>query len=334
MPPHQATRATSLLLTALLGFAWGCTQGDPYADLEFEELGGTGGPSDPADPDDGKGDEASDAGGEGTTGGNADDGAPGDGSGDGSGSDEGGVPTCLPTPTRLIVLGDSIFACFGVGGKSARTCAAKRFHDHLRETVGAVSYENLAVNGAVTRDVAQNQLGNINVGQPGHAIILVFIGGNDLAPFIFQSDAATENGYGNLRPSLDDYWADIFAFSQDPAKFPDGATVLMNTQYNPFDECTADPYATMTPLKNELLAGFNEDLIDKAQAEPNAYIVDQFPSYLGHGHHFDKMMCPHYMPGAQGWMFDLIHPNEAGHANLARQLAARSDELFVECEPR
>ena len=315
----------------------GCSPGNPYADLEFEELGGTSGPITPADADDGKADEESggqDAGGEGTSdGGGPDDGADEDGTGGDPGSEDGPV-TCLPAPTRLIVLGDSIFACFGVGGKNAETCAAKRFHDHLRESIGAVSYENLAVNGAVTRDVAQNQLGTIDVGKPGHAVILVFIGGNDLAPFIFQSDAATETGYANLRPSLDEFWGRIFAFSQDPANFPDGATVLMNTQYNPFDECTADPYATMTPFKHEMLADYNDDLVDKAQAQANAHIVDQVSTYLGHGHHFDKMQCPHYMPGSQGWMFDLIHPNDAGHANLARQLAAKADALFVDCEPQ
>ena len=38
---------------------------------------------------------------------------------------------CAPTPSRLIVLGDSITACAGVAGKMGPSCGPKLFHDSL-----------------------------------------------------------------------------------------------------------------------------------------------------------------------------------------------------------
>lgn len=253
-----------------------------------------------------------------------------DDSGDG-GPSTTGEGECPTTPTRLVVLGDSIFACYGaVIGPDSDTCSAKIFHGYVSDTVGPVSYENLAVPGAVTHDVVTQQLDAIPVGMPGHAMVLIFIGGNDLSGYILASDQDAIDGYAEKRPQLDADWDAIFAFLADPANFPDGVTLVMNTQYNPFDDCTAPPYEVMTPVKTELIGDYNADLEAKAQSQ-DGFIADQHTAFLGHGHHYATASCPFYVDGADAWMFDQIHPNVVGHAALADELAATADEIYAAC---
>ena len=102
------------------------------------------------------------------------------------------------------------------------------------------------------------------------------------------------------------------------ADVPDGATVIMNNQYNPFDDCTAPPY-NISAIKIGLLNDFNTELARIAEAHDNVVLTDQHTPYLGHGHHFEDTSCPHYQPGLVGFMKDLIHPNNSGHAHLAAQ---------------
>ncbi|MBC8067690.1 MAG: hypothetical protein IAG13_05095 [Deltaproteobacteria bacterium] len=242
-----------------------------------------------------------------------------------------GEGECPASPTRLVVLGDSIFVCGSVGGKDSETCSAKLFHDHVSESVGPVSYENLAVGGAVTHDVVTNQLDTIPVGMPGHVMVLIFVGGNDLSGYIISSDQDAIDGYAEKRPQLDADWAAIFAFLDDETNFPDGVTLVMNTQYNPFDDCTAPPYEVMSPVKTELIGDYNDDLVAKAQSQAG-YIADHHAAYLGHGHHYATAACPFYAEGSDAWMFDQIHPNLAGHASLATVLASTADQIYAACE--
>jgi lysophospholipase L1-like esterase len=324
-------RTTGLIFTsAFIGvLALGCATDDPAADGggASSESGSSGTPT-----------------GEGSTGA-ATSSTPSDDSADSSAADgpdpaesgdeapaTTGEGECPTTPTRLVVLGDSILACYGeVIGPNSDTCSAKIFHGHVSATVGPVSYENLAVPGAVTHDVAASQLGTIPVGMPGHVMVLIFIGGNDLSEYIIASDQAAIDGYAEKRPLLDADWAAIFAFIDDPNNFPDGVTLLMNTQYNPFDDCTAPPYEVMSPVKTELIGDYNDDLVAKAD-RPGGYIADQHAAYLGHGHHYATASCPFYMEGAASWMFDQIHPNTEGHASLATVLAAKADDIYAGCD--
>ena len=124
----------------------------------------------------------------------------------------------------------------------------------------------------------------------------------------------------------------IFAFLGDSGNFPDGVTVLMNTQYNPFDDCTASPYPTVTPAKNEIVNAHNAALTARAGARDWAFIADQHGPFLGHEHHFDKPECPNYIDGADNWMNDLIHPDATGHGNLSVVLQSQVDEMYVDCE--
>lgn len=257
---------------------------------------------------------------------------------DGPGTDDGPQPTtgtgeCPPAPTRVVVLGDSIYTCVTAGGPDSANCAPKIVQTHVSEMLGETTYENFAVNGAVTEDIPNEQLAQIPVGMPGHTMVLIYIGGNDLSEYIFASDEDTIAGYEKKRPILDAHWATIFAFLQDPANFPDGTTILMNTQYNPFDDCTAPPY-NLSATKIDMLHMYNEDLIAKADAQPNAYIADQHGPFLGHGHHYDVDSCPHFDPDAAYWMavFDLIHPYADGHVNLGLVLNEVVDGIYAGCE--
>jgi len=240
---------------------------------------------------------------------------------------------CQPTPTRMVILGDSIAACAGVGGKDSNDCAPKIVNDHFAATYGPITYENLSVGGAVTSDIPQYQLPDINVGIPGHVLVMIYIGGNDLAPYIFQSDQAALDGWNNTTgPEVAAAWEEILTFLGDPQNFPDGVTLLMNTQYNPFDDCTAPPYF-VSETKIELLHAHNQALTDRAASQPWGFIADQHPSYLGHGHYVNDASCPYYDESFEGWMGDLIHPNALGHHHLADvMIEVAETEIYGACE--
>lgn len=259
----------------------------------------------------------------------------GDSGGDpaeGTGSDAAvDAPDCFETPSRLIILGDSIAACVGVGGKEGGECGPKQFHAMLDSSFApGLAYENQAVSGAVTTNVPDRQLANITTGQAGHALVLIYVGGNDLQRLLPQGDGAAMAGLNSALPEIREDWGQVFAFFDDPVNFPDGATVIMNNQYNPFDDCTAPPY-NLSATKTELLRMYNEELTLLADAHNNVVITDQHTSYLGHGHHYDVESCPHYQPGLAPFMQDLIHPNAAGHANLAEEWSVRAAAMYS-CE--
>ena len=233
----------------------------------------------------------------------------------------------------MIVLGDSITACFGVDGKDAATCGPKILHSALAAgPAPGITYENLAVSGAITTDVPDKQLATVTTGQAGHALVLIYIGGNDLQTYISSSDSQATAGLMADLPGIRDDWNTVFDFFNNTTNFPDGATILMNNQYNPFDDCTAGQYQFMTPVKNQLLRDYNSELEMLADANVNAYITDQYTPYLGHGHHYNTMSCPHYQPNMTAFMGDLIHPNNDGHAHLAEQWDLMADSMYVNCQ--
>jgi lysophospholipase L1-like esterase len=233
-------------------------------------------------------------------------------------------------PKRVIVLGDSITACNVVGGKMSADCVSKKLFDYVKGSYAPDAvYENYAVGGATMSGLAA-QIDQIPSG-PGHALVVVYIGGNDLSPYIFMSDAAAMGAYDGIAQRTVDTWANLFNELADTQRFPDGATVLMNNQYNPFDDCTASPY-NLSAVKINILHMYNAILQDIAnEAFEKALIVDQFTPYLGHGHHYDVQTCPHYTPGATPFMKDLIHANPAGNEALAKVLSAGADVLYRDC---
>ena len=238
---------------------------------------------------------------------------------------------CLPQPSRIIFLGDSIFACYGIeGGKNGKDCGPRIVATHVAERFGAVSYENLAVSGAVTTDVPDREIPLLSE-LPGHALVVVLVGGNDLTPYYAMDDAEARAGWQQAMSSWSQTWDEIFARLADGSLFPDGATVVLNTQYDPFDDCTASPYQEMSPVKRELLADFNRALAERATASDSVFLVDQHAAFLGHGRHYATDCCPYYEPDSDPWLLDGVHPNPEGHRAMARQLIARIDALYAGC---
>jgi lysophospholipase L1-like esterase len=219
------------------------------------------------------------------------------------------------------------------GTITSQDCGATKFHSLLETSLGqSVVYENKAVGGAKTADVPGSQLATVTTGQPGHVLVILTIGGNDLSPYIFQSDAAAQQGYLQMMPGILQNWEQIFAFFADRTKFPDGATIIMAKQYDPFDDCTASPY-NLSAVKIDLLHQFNGSLASLAASHDNVYIADQFTPFLGHGHHYAVNTCPYYKPNSEYWMVDTIHPNNAGHANMAMVWSQAGDHLYKTCQP-
>jgi lysophospholipase L1-like esterase len=248
------------------------------------------------------------------------------GSADAKPTPDAGPSACAPKPKRVAVLGDSIASCYNVGNANGADCAYKQFHTYLgSHYADGVAYLNVAVAGAVTQDLT-TQMKNVP-GAPGHLLVVVQVGGNNLAPYIFQSDQQAQAGYDTELPKVKTAWAAAFAYFEDKSKFPDGVTVMVSNQYDPFDDCTAQPY-TLSPLKISLLHKFNDELAAIAAAHPGGVYVDQFTTFLGHGHHNTVAACPHYIPNAANWMQDLIHPNAAGHAHLATVLNGAADQIY------
>lgn len=314
----------------------GCGPGEATDGDEIDSEGDTtaGDPATPPDPTtgaDGTAGPATGSGGQDT--GPATDDGPGQTDGPDPGTTTGDPSACAPTPSRMVVLGDSIVACAGVGGTNSDDCAPRQLNDWYADTIGPITYENLSVGGAVTRNVAESQLGAIEVGIPGHTVVVIYIGGNDLAQYIFLPDQAALDGWNNTTgPEVAAAWETILDFLGDPANFPDGVTLLMNTQYNPFDDCTAPPYF-VSQTKIELLHAHNDALVERANSRQWAFITDQHPSYLGHGHYVADSSCPYYDPTFEGWMNDLIHPNPAGHQHLAEQMVAVAQtEIYGGCD--
>ncbi len=277
-----------------------------------------------------------------TTTNDSEDGEDGDDDDSDGGSSTGGDgpidPTagaCGEAPERMIIFGDSLYACFGQPGeKNGMGCSARLGHEYLEETYAAgVTYENEAVSGAVTSDVVSSQMPGTTVGQPGHALVVIWVGGNDISGLLLSSDADAEATYRDqLAPSLDMLWAQMFAWVDDPANFPDGATLIVNTQFNPFDDCTADPYGFMSPLKTSLLAEYNARIEERVAEREDTYIADQYPAFLGHGHHFGTAECPNYDADNAYWMIggsDLVHPNTLGHVTIAGTLQGTIDQIYA-----
>jgi lysophospholipase L1-like esterase len=331
--PRSFVGLAALLLVAVSGC--GANTADPYAGQSDADVasGGSGGSSTPTGMTAGSGGGGSggaavpDAGASGGTSGGSGGTAPASGGSGGTAGPSGGTTGAgAPRPARLVVLGDSITACSNVGGKMADACSLKKLYDYVKATYApALVYDNQAVGGAVSADVPRQQLAAVKPG-PGRVLVVVYVGGNDLAKYIFSSDAAATTGLMTDLPGVLSAWDQIFAYFEDKTKFPDGYTLVMSSQYNPFDDCTALPY-NVTAKKFELLHAFNDQLASVAQKK-GATITDQYTPFLGHGHHYNVMKCPHFMPGAANWMGDLIHPNPVGHADLFEQWKKTIDALY------
>ncbi|MEP6859935.1 MAG: SGNH/GDSL hydrolase family protein [Deltaproteobacteria bacterium] len=241
--------------------------------------------------------------------------------------------SCVAAPKRIVILGDSITACSVIGGPMAADCVSKQFSDYVIAHYGpGATYENHAVGGAVINDIA-GQLAGVPA-TPGPTLVMLFIGGNDLTPYLNKSDAAAMTGWtGTVEPMMQAMYDATFTALADTSKFPGGATLLMNTQYNPFDDCSAAPYM-ISASKTEILHEFNDKIKTIAGAHgASAIVVDTHSPFLGHGLNYQATTCPHYIANTTSYMQDLIHANAAGNAVLAGVDNGGADRLYRDCNP-
>jgi len=236
---------------------------------------------------------------------------------------------CAGLPARMVVLGDSIMACVGGGGKNASTCGVKILHDYLDQNYApGITYENIAISGDVTGGIPSQQ-NSIPQGA-GHVLVVIYIGGNDLQPYLFKTDQQAAADFPADMARMRGIWENqIFPFFENGNNFPDGVTVIMDTQYNPYDDCNESLF--MSDVKIDLLAQFNAALTEMADARSYVYITDQHGPFLGHGHSRLVSTCPYYIPNAEFWFSDLIHPNIPGYAQLASEWAATADLMYANC---
>jgi hypothetical protein len=243
------------------------------------------------------------------------------------GSTGGGIG-CKTAPARYVVLGHSVAHCFAVGGVDSETCSLRATYTYMATKFPGLTYENLAVDGALITDVANKQLQTVKPG-PGHLFVNLYIGGNDLAAHLYEDDATASNSWAKLKPQATTDYETILSYFDDKTKFPDGATILVNSQYNPFDECQAGIYSFVSVTKQGFITQFNELLLEATSKHANSAVVDQYTTFLGHGHNYNQSKCPKYIPNADYWMSDMIHPNDKGHADLLINMKNAVDSIYA-----
>jgi lysophospholipase L1-like esterase len=214
-------------------------------------------------------------------------------------------------------------------------CSIKSTETYVAGKYPGLAYENYAVNGALIADVVNTQLSKV-AGSSGFVFVNLFIGGNDLAAHLYEPDATAMQSWANLQPAATMNMNTIFSYFEDTTKFPGGAVILVNSQYNPFDDCVTFTNSFATTYKQTVIQQFNALLVTIAAGHKSAYVVDQYGAVLGHGDNYNQAMsnaspstaCPYYMAGNASWMADLIHPNAQGHVPLGQHMTAAVDAVF------
>lgn len=258
-----------------------------------------------------------------------------------SGEEPGEEKKDCTLPARYIVLGDAIpEALTGLDGPDDPANSFLLMRDYIKSKYKAadLSYENIAKAGTSTKDVPGEQLDRVDTSKPGHVLVNIHVGGNDLAAFILKSDKAAQDAFDQTMSQAEADWNTVFEFFEDKSKFPDGVTFIVNTQFNPFDDCTEmHNLFRVSEVKIGLMKKFNARLAALANARKNAVVADHYQVFLGHGHHHDNDKCPHYESGSEYWMVggtDLTHINEKGYAGMTKVFEGVADTLYAGCPER
>lgn len=220
---------------------------------------------------------------------------------------------CRPTPARMVVLGDSIAGCLGAGSGCAPTLIANR----VRESVAPnLLFESHAEAGAVLHDLlAQAQ--KVAPG-PGHVLVWIFAVGNDMT----SGPILTPNtDLAPFKNSLDV----VFQYFDDAARFPDGATFLLNGQYSIYDGC--DPSALSLEQQAQVV---NKALFfDTAVVRSDTTAIDHFPDWLGHAGYANVQGCPYCGTDNQSWIGFGPHPNSLGGEHIAAKWFVALDGMYA-----
>lgn len=258
-----------------------------------------------------------------------------------SGEEDGGGEKECNLPARYIVLGDAIpEALTGLDGPDDPDNSFLRMRDYIKSKYKAadLTYENLAKAGTATKDVPGEQIDRVDTSKSGHALVNIHVGGADLAAFILKSDKAAQDAFDSTVSQAEADWETVFDFFDDKSKFPDGATFIVNTQFNPFDDCTElHNLFRLSDVKIGLMKKFNERLTNLAKGRDNAVVADNYSAFLGHGHHHGNDKCPHYESGSDYWMVggsDLTHINKKGYDGMTKVFEGVADKLYAGCPER
>jgi len=207
-------------------------------------------------------------------------------------------------PQRLLILGDSIAAGYGVAGEESYAqllADAKNF-----ELSNFAFYGNDSVR--LRWEVAQNHA--LRQAIVGADVIVISIGGNDfllaedgtLSSFISRI-ARSMLGDISFKPPIWDAFAERFAatITEIRALNP-GATLIVQTVYN-----SALPFPSLRRVFRTAIGGINAGIYDYLEQHPNAFhIADIYTAFERQNGMIAR---------------DMVHPSAAGHAVIAHVLA-------------
>jgi lysophospholipase L1-like esterase len=242
------------------------------------------------------------------------------------GRDIHGFDGCRPKPARLIALGDSIATCTLV--PNSAPCAPDLLADYLRTKYAPeLRFESYALHGTRTADLRE-QASYVAPG-PGHLLVWVFSGGNDLMDCSHPSVDMTRACVDALVEKVPSQWQALFAYFTDRTRFPDGATFVLNTQYSLHDGCH---HSLGSPgFVEQQILRFNQAAeLAPADARSDTIAIDQFPEWLGHARNAADAGCPHFDANDHdAWLFfDGIHPNELGQCQIAAKAQVALDRMY------
>jgi hypothetical protein len=238
-----------------------------------------------------------------------------------NGDDVYGLDGCYPIPARLIALGNSVARCESAE-RDGYGCAAQMLAAHLKTTIAPeLEYQMLAANGGNFADLPR-QIGAV-VSGPGHIAVWIYA---------LPEDVKGTPQYDLWREQL----GELLDHFTNRAKFPDGATFMINTQYSPSDQCPEGQksWGPLTTEQEEVLLTLNRRLyIGIAEDRADTVTVDQHPDWLGHGWNGGIKGCPHCYTDNTLWQSDPVHPNELGHIQIFNKWRVAVDRMYAKpCE--
>ncbi|MBN1654535.1 MAG: hypothetical protein JXA30_12255 [Deltaproteobacteria bacterium] len=246
-----------------------------------------------------------------------------------------GALGCFPKPGRFVVLGDSISKCVSFSEKIEDcNCSWKHIAGYIRNNYAP----DLSIEGCYPYDEIRGTIKDVASdiqtirGGSGHIAIWISAIAWDLMDLGESVEEAV--------PGWLDDWQRVFEYFGDRSRFPDGATFMLNSIYNPTDACP-DSEKNTTYSNLSLAEDYNiryaieNVLVYFAQERDDTITVDIYPDWLGHGYNFDVANCPYYSSEKEYWMSDLLHPNNTGYLYIAEKWKRAIDRIYgKDCQGR
>jgi lysophospholipase L1-like esterase len=242
-------------------------------------------------------------------------------------------------PARVIYMGDSITAGYGVADRAAYPNlllenSSNLWPDFDEADLGSIYPDStvqkvdVSVPGAKTDDLVSDQLPalarQLGASVAGESVAVVTIGGNDLSNSIIaisanpdMADEVIENIVDNLHAMID--------FFQDETRFPDGVSVYYANVYEPTDGMGQAPECFAGVDLEDLMEDFERanEAMRQVGVERGASVIDLRGHFLGHGYNRNDTENAGYDEADHELWFqsDCIHPNSTGHHELRRLFA-------------